>query len=255
MAGCWDGGRNGPLSPGARAEKGPPTAILARQTRDRRGQQEFRPAGPIAGELHAAAISSDHENSALRGLPQNLTQAGQLLILKASSPYENNKKGLKLMKGTRALQSVVLISALLALGVASAGAAEETKRTPAPEDASAYIVKPSNGETVDSKFKVVFGLKGMGVCPAGITADGQPIPNTGHHHLLVDVKKEDFPDMNKPLPADQPKSIIHFGGGQTETEVELPPGKHTLRLILGDYAHIPHDPPVISKKVTVTVEE
>ena len=159
------------------------------------------------------------------------------------------------MKATGILQSVVLISVLLGSGVSYAKQHKESSRTPAPKDASAYIVEPSNGETVDGKFKVVFGLKGMGVCPAGITAGGEPIPNTGHHHLLVDVKKKNFPDMDKPLPADKPESIIHFGGGQTETMLELPPGKHTLRLILGDYAHIPHDPPVISKKVTITVEE
>jgi hypothetical protein len=92
---------------------------------------------------------------------------------------------------------------------------------------------------------VQFGLKGMGVAPAGVTQ-----ANTGHHHLLVDVT--DMPDMNAPLPNNE--HIRHFGGGQTETDLTLPAGKHTLQLILGDALHVPFDKPVMSEKITVTVK-
>ncbi len=118
-------------------------------------------------------------------------------------------------------------------------------RTAAPAGAELYFIAPADGATVDKEFTVRFGLKGMGVAPAGITLD-----KTGHHHLLIDVAE--LPPMNQPLPNDATHK--HFGGGQTETTVTLPPGKHTLQLILGDALHIPFDPPVLSKKITVTVK-
>ena len=117
--------------------------------------------------------------------------------------------------------------------------------SPSPEGAVAYIISPLDGETVGSTFTVRFGLKGMGVAPAGIDKE-----NTGHHHLLVDT--EDMPDFSLPLPATE--TSLHFGGGQTETELSLEPGTHTLQLVLGNYLHIPHDPPVVSEKITVTVK-
>ena len=129
------------------------------------------------------------------------------------------------------------------------------KRQPSPKGAKAYIVGMKDGKTVKrnkkGEIKVVFGLTGMGISPAGITASGVPIPNTGHHHLLVNADKV---DMNKPLPADKPDTIKHFGKGQTEAVIKLEPGKHTLQLILGDFAHVPHNPPVMSKKITITVK-
>lgn len=108
-----------------------------------------------------------------------------------------------------------------------------------------YIISPANGEAVSSPVTVKFGLRGMGVAPAGIDK-----ANTGHHHLLIDVAQ--LPDLSKPVPADAKHR--HFGGGQTETTIELAPGQHTLQLLLGDHYHIPHNPPVISEKITVTVE-
>lgn len=141
-----------------------------------------------------------------------------------------------------------------ALFIASTAVAQDTehKRQAAPKGAKVYIVTPKDGKTVKKKFKVVFGLNGMGICPAGITAQGVPIPDTGHHHLLVDVDK--LPDLTKPLSAEIPDKIKHFGKGQTETMLELAPGKHTLQLVFADYAHVPHDKPVVSKKITITVE-
>ena len=118
-------------------------------------------------------------------------------------------------------------------------------RTPSPPGAEVYIISPKDGAKVKSPVAVVFGLKGMGIAPAGIKFD-----NTGHHHLLVDA---DPPaDLSKPLPADEHN--VHFGKGQTEGSVTLLPGKHTLQLLLADSLHTPHDPAVISKKITITVE-
>ena len=129
------------------------------------------------------------------------------------------------------------------------------KRQTSPKGAKAYIVNLKDGKTVKrnkkGEIKVIFGLTGMGISPAGITASGQPIPNTGHHHLLVNAGEV---DINKPLPAEKPETVKHFGKGQTETTLKLKPGKHTLQLILGDYAHVPHKPPVMSKKITITVK-
>ncbi len=147
------------------------------------------------------------------------------------------------MKKLIALSSV---AAMLAAGFVVAHAAQ-TAKTKAPDDAKVYIISPKNGDTVSSPFVVEFGLKGMGVAPAGVTN-----ANTGHHHLLIDVDK--LPDLDKPLPTTDPDHIKHFGGGQTEVSLTLPPGKHTLQLVLGDAAHMPHDKPVISEKITVTVK-
>ena len=121
--------------------------------------------------------------------------------------------------------------------------ASDLPRTASPEGAEVYIVSPTNGETVGTTFTVVFGLKGMGIAPAGIDKD-----KTGHHHLLID--SDELP------PADQPMGdqVSHFGGGQTETTISLEPGEHTLQLIMGDKFHIPHNPPVVSEKITITVK-
>lgn len=116
--------------------------------------------------------------------------------------------------------------------------------TPAPEGANAYIVAPKHGEVVSSPVKVVFGLSGMGVAPAGVQKE-----KTGHHHLLIDTG---VPDLTKPIPADNKNK--HFGGGQTETTIELTSGQHTLQLLLGDFSHIPHSPPIKSEQITIVVK-
>ena len=119
---------------------------------------------------------------------------------------------------------------------------------PRPMNAKVYIVSPKDGKTVKPKFTVRFGLKGMGVAPAGISlAEDKP---TGHHHLVIDAE---VPDLKLPFPMDDKR--MHFGGGQTEVQLELTPGKHTLQLVLADHAHIPHDPPLVSEKITITVAE
>lgn len=134
---------------------------------------------------------------------------------------------------------------LLVLTLAAAtAAAQAPARTASPPDAEVYIISPQNGATVGSTFTVRFGLRGMGIAPAGIH-----VANTGHHHLLIDT---DPPPFDQPIPADA--QHVHFGKGQTETTITLPPGRHTLRLLLGDHNHIPHQPPVLSAPITVTVE-
>jgi hypothetical protein len=122
--------------------------------------------------------------------------------------------------------------------------------TPAAADDSAavslYFISPSDGETVSSPITVRFGLSGMGVAPAG-----SDVANTGHHHLLLDL--DELPPMDRPLPKNA--NVIHFGGGQTETVLSLPPGEHRLQLLLGNASHIPHESPVISDPITITVSE
>lgn len=118
-------------------------------------------------------------------------------------------------------------------------------RSPAIAGAEVYIISPTNQAAVGQTFDVKFGLKEMGVAPAGIDQEG-----TGHHHLLVDL--ETLPDLDAALPATD--HIKHFGKGQTETTLTLAPGEHTLQLLLANYAHIPHDPPVMSDPITVIVE-
>jgi uncharacterized protein YgiM (DUF1202 family) len=116
--------------------------------------------------------------------------------------------------------------------------------TPAPEDAFCYIIWPNNGEVIPGgDFVVLFGLHGMGVAPAGV--DKQ---YTGHHHLLIDT---DLPPLNKEIPSDD--HHIHFGLGETEYRLKLPPGPHTLQLLLGDAHHVPHNPPGMSEKITIRV--
>lgn len=161
------------------------------------------------------------------------------------------------MKSAHKLLFALIPACLLAF--ASAGQAQHAHGLPeghvkqaSPKGAKVYIVNLKDGKSYKKNVKVIFGLSGMGIVPAGITASGQPLPDTGHHHLLVNVDK--LPDMNAPLPADKPQNILHFGKGQTETMLELPPGKHTLQLLFADYAHVPHNPPVMSEKITITVE-
>ena len=143
---------------------------------------------------------------------------------------------------TSFLPRLALATALL-FASASAVAAD---RTPSPAGAEVYIVSPKDGAKVKGPVTVVFGLKGMGIAPAGVKFD-----NSGHHHLLIDT---DSPtDLSLPLPADDHN--VHFGKGQTETTLTLSPGKHTLQLVLADYLHTPHVPAVISKKITIVVEK
>ena len=138
------------------------------------------------------------------------------------------------------LAATLLGASLLLPAAAMAG------ETPAPPNAYLYIGFPNNGQVLPAgkPFKVWFGLRNMGVAPKDVK-----YPKTGHHHLLIDV---DLPPMDKEIPND--RNHLHFGAGETETMVELPPGKHTLQLLMGDDKHIPTNPPVYSKKITIYVK-
>ena len=111
--------------------------------------------------------------------------------------------------------------------------------------AEVYFVSPSDGDEVSSPVEIVFGLRGIGVAPAGIN-----FPNTGHHHLLVDL--EALPNLNESIPADE--NHIHFGKGQTQTLLALDPGVHTLQLLFGDWMHVPHTEPIFSEKIKIFVK-
>jgi hypothetical protein len=137
-----------------------------------------------------------------------------------------------------------LISALALCAVAAAALAQD--RAPQPAGAEVYFISPKNGDKVHGPVVVRFGLKGMGVAPAGVKFD-----NTGHHHLLVDADLADL-KLDAPLPAND--KVMHFGKGQTETTLTLTPGKHTLELLFADYLHMSFDPPLHSQKITITVE-
>jgi len=150
--------------------------------------------------------------------------------------------------------AVVALIAAPAFGQAPSGAPDSGrehaapdsgfKRTPAPEDAYVYIGWPNDGETLHTThIKVWFGTRNFGVAPAGTYK-----PNTGHHHLLIDTA---LPPLDQPIPND--KNHLHFGLGQTETVIDLPPGTHTLQILMGDGDHVPHDPPLMSKKITIHV--
>ncbi|MEN0041959.1 MAG: DUF4399 domain-containing protein [Pseudomonadota bacterium] len=143
-----------------------------------------------------------------------------------------------------------LITALalfaMASGVSIAG------ETPSRPGAQVYFINLNDGDTVKGPVKVQFGLSGMGVAPAGVEQEG-----TGHHHLFVNRPAFLEGDLgageaDEVIPADD--NHRHFGGGQTETTLELGPGQHTLQMVLGDHNHIPHDPPVVSEVITITVE-
>jgi len=137
------------------------------------------------------------------------------------------------------MRTVLVAALILATPLALA-----QERTPSPAGAEVYIISPSDGARVHNPVRVQFGLKGMGIAPAGVKFD-----NTGHHHLLIDTDAPE--DPNAPLP--KTDKILHFGKGETETTLTLAPGKHTLQLLLADMNHVPHSPPAISKKITITV--
>jgi hypothetical protein len=140
----------------------------------------------------------------------------------------------------RILRLAVLSALLTSLSIAV-----HAQGKPAPKDALLYFVWPQDGETIKGAFWCRFGLRNMGVTHAG-----DNFQSSGHHHLLIDVNEP--LDPNEPIPQD--KAHLHFGAGQTEARIELPPGKHTLQLVLGDNAHYPFSPPLVSSKITVKIK-
>ena len=140
----------------------------------------------------------------------------------------------------------ILLAAMLAvLGATAMAQTPSLPQNRSPAGAKVYFIAPRDGATVGREVVVRFGLAGMGVAPAGVAKE-----QTGHHHLLVDVT--DLPLAGQPIPKDE--KHLHFGGGQTETVLHLAPGTHTLQLELGDASHVPFDPPVVSKRITIHVK-
>jgi hypothetical protein len=136
---------------------------------------------------------------------------------------------------------------LFALGVTLIATLAVAQERSAPAaNAEVYLIAPHNGATVHGPVTVRFGLKGMGIAPAGVKFD-----NTGHHHLLVDT---DFSELKLDAPLPATDKILHFGKGQTETTLTLSKGKHTLEIVFADYLHNSFDPPLHSKKISITVE-
>ena len=142
------------------------------------------------------------------------------------------------------LAFALALPATIALADGHEAHEQDIQRTPAPEGAKLYFITPESGATVSSPVTIRFGLSSMGVAPAGVAHTG-----TGHHHLLIDTG---LPDLALPVPSDAKHR--HFGGGQTQVQIELAPGRHTLQLLLGDHLHIPHDPPVMSERIEISVE-
>jgi len=138
-------------------------------------------------------------------------------------------------------RSIIIVLLFTFAGTAIA----QDERSPAPDTARVYIVSPTDGDVVTNPFTVIFGLTDMGVAPAGMER-----LDTGHHHLLID---SEVPYLDEPIPAND--NYIHFGGGQTEVRLELPPGEHKLQLLMGDLNHVPHDPPVLSEPISIIVVE
>jgi hypothetical protein len=135
----------------------------------------------------------------------------------------------------------VLVAAFTA--VVLAGSVAVAQQSTMPQDARVYILWPSDGQVIKGGFWIRMGLSGAGIAPAGVQK-----ANTGHHHLIIDA---DLPPLDQPIPNDH--NHLHFGLGQTEARLDLPPGRHTLQLLLGDENHIPHQPPLYSKRITITV--
>jgi len=138
------------------------------------------------------------------------------------------------------------LAVLIALAAVLVLLGQTIAQTPSPAGASVYFINLKDGDTVTSPFKVQFGLAGMGIAPAGVEK-----PNTGHHHLIIDTTLS-ADQLKAPIPADA--QHLHFGGGQSEAMVTLPPGPHTLQLVLGDWSHVPHVPPVMSPVINVMVK-
>jgi Domain of unknown function (DUF4399) len=140
---------------------------------------------------------------------------------------------------------ITFAASCMLAAVAAASAATSGSHWPA--DAKVFFVTPKNGDVITGPVKVVMGVKGIEIAPAGTNK-----PATGHHHILIDANPPKGEQAQAPLPMDE--HVKHFGKGQTEAELTLAPGKHTLQLVAGDGNHIPYDPALVSKKITITVK-
>ena len=146
----------------------------------------------------------------------------------------------------------LISSVALSLAITPSVMSEQLTEMPnssSPANAQVYFLSPTNGQVLNAAdsegIAVEFGLNGMKVSPAG-----PAVPDSGHHHLLINMNE--LPDLTKPLPASD--QVLHFGKGQTNTRIQLPPGSHRLQLVLGNHVHIPHNPPVMSKVIEIVIK-
>jgi Domain of unknown function (DUF4399) len=193
-----------------------------------------------------AAAGPLSDAAAAAGATVRVAHAAAHLRLKRTHTLKG-EKSMRKLTATALLAAVSLAAVPLATAQSAAAPtpAAGLPRTTSPPGAEVYIISPKNGAVVHNPVLVQFGLKGMGIAPAGVKSD-----NTGHHHLLIDTAAP--ADQSLPLPATD--KIVHFGKGQTETSINLSPGQHTLQLLFADLNHIPHSPAVLSKKITITVK-
>ena len=159
--------------------------------------------------------------------------------------HEFKQVGGKSGKSASRFATLLVVAVAAAGGIALAQAQRSGGPTPSGQGAEVYFIDLRDGATVPAKLKLFFGLRNMGVAPAGSDRE-----NSGHHHLLIDTE---LPPLDKPIPNDF--NHLHFGAGQTEAEVTLRPGQHTLQLLMGDKDHVPHTPPVMSQRIRVRVAE
>jgi hypothetical protein len=145
------------------------------------------------------------------------------------------------------MKRLSFIASLAISALASQAAMAQSTQPHWPAGATVFFVEPKNGAEITGPVKVVMGVKGIEIAPAGTET-----PHTGHHHILIDTTIPTGEKALEPLPADD--NVKHFGKGQTETSLTLAPGKHTLQLLVGDGGHVPYDPPLASEKITVTVK-
>jgi hypothetical protein len=158
----------------------------------------------------------------------------------------NGRPSVHATRTTEQRTGIAAVATVLLAGALACGAALAQRTggpTPSRPGAEVYFVDLKDGATVPAKVTLYFGLRNMGVAPAGSDRE-----NSGHHHLLIDA---DLPPLDKPIPSDF--NHLHFGAGQTEAKITLPMGKHTLQLLLADENHVPHDPPIFSEQISVTV--
>ncbi|MEL6774079.1 MAG: DUF4399 domain-containing protein [Pseudomonadota bacterium] len=144
------------------------------------------------------------------------------------------------------MKATIAVSAITALALSFAAPGALAEGTPSPEGAEVYFVNLSDGDTVTSPVTIIFGMRNMGIAPAGVEKE-----KTGHHHLIINEAIEGE-ELEYSIPADD--QHVHFGGGQTEATLDLPAGTHVLQLVAADHNHVPHDPPVMSERITITVE-
>src|SRR4051812_1524526 len=202
----------------------------------------------IASPWAACACAAEPSRISRRMTPSGTIHAldGALLSMTAAIAEPSNLQGIKMIKQfVRTAIVAALFIPISAFPASHSAPAASGGRAPSSGGAKVYFIAPKDGETIKGPVKVVMGLSGMGIAPAGID-----MAETGHHHLLVDAGA---PAFDKPIASDD--NHRHFGKGQTETSLKLAPGKHTLQLLLGDKTHIPHEPALVSDRITITVKE